>query len=556
MSSLLKEGFYRIPRFQRPYSWDRENIEDFWNDIVVNSDGDYFIGAMVVYRPSGSDTSFVVDGQQRLTTIVMILAAIRNGFRDAKLTDLAFGVQSMIERKDINNQSQYTLQTESSYPYFQEHIQSQEKPQADADPGDEEAALKDTFSWLCGNIKTTIESIQGDKTMTQAAAEKAVREKLSKIRDKILAIKVIYIDLDNEDDAYLIFETINTRGKDLSPADLIKSYLTKLLKPVNKHVDIAKDSWTKMVSTIEGSQANFTVTTFLHHYWLARYEYVTAKNLYKDIKRKVNRENAKEFLDTLVSDAAVYRGIQEPSFKVWGKSEWKIRESLEALNLFRLQQPLPMLLAIMHCYEHTKLKQGQVEDILNAIESFHFVFTAVTSQRSSGGISMMYALHARDLLRAKDNSEKTAVLLALKKKLKDKLPEYAEFEPAFLKLAYSKSFTKQKKIVQYVLTWLDRNEGSGVSLDYTQMTIEHLSSQSGSLSSELIANIGNLLLCEKEFNSKVLAAKTFAEKKAALTKSKVSFDAAVKNASAWGQKEIESRAKEMANTAYFQIWKI
>jgi len=42
---VLESGFYRIPRFQRPYSWDRENIEDFWKDVVINSDADYFIGS-------------------------------------------------------------------------------------------------------------------------------------------------------------------------------------------------------------------------------------------------------------------------------------------------------------------------------------------------------------------------------------------------------------------------------------------------------------------------------------------------------------------------------
>jgi len=122
INDILKGGFFKIPRFQRPYSWDRENIDDFWNDIVVNSDSDYFIGSMVVYKPDHSDVSFVVDGQQRLTTIIMILAALRNAFRKNGSNDLALGIHALIERPDISNQSQYSLQTETSYPYFQEHI--------------------------------------------------------------------------------------------------------------------------------------------------------------------------------------------------------------------------------------------------------------------------------------------------------------------------------------------------------------------------------------------------------------------------------------------------
>ena len=51
--NLLETAFYKIPRFQRPYSWDRENVEDFWNDAVVADDPDYFIGSFVLYRSKG-----------------------------------------------------------------------------------------------------------------------------------------------------------------------------------------------------------------------------------------------------------------------------------------------------------------------------------------------------------------------------------------------------------------------------------------------------------------------------------------------------------------------
>jgi uncharacterized protein with ParB-like and HNH nuclease domain len=128
IKDILESGFYRIPRFQRPYSWDRDNIEDFWNDVVVNADSDYFIGSMVVFKPQNSDTAGVVDGQQRLTTITMILAALRNELKSNSFTDLAGGIHNLIERRDINNKTQYVLQTETSYPYLQDHIQNEGLP--------------------------------------------------------------------------------------------------------------------------------------------------------------------------------------------------------------------------------------------------------------------------------------------------------------------------------------------------------------------------------------------------------------------------------------------
>ena len=277
IKDILESGFYRIPRFQRPYSWDRENIEDFWNDVVVNGDADYFIGSMVVFKPQHSAIAGVVDGQQRLTTITMILAALRNALKDNGLTNLAGGVHNLIERRDINNQPQYVLQTETSYPYLQDHIQNDDVPQTAPVVGDEEFALKSCFDFITSHIGDTIKGLRQDKTISKNQIDSKVLTTLTGIRDKVLGLKLIFIDLDNEDDAYLIFETLNTRGKDLMPADLVKSHLTKLLKPSNKNVDHTKDAWNSMVEVIEGSSADLSVSNYLHHYWLSRHEYVTGE---------------------------------------------------------------------------------------------------------------------------------------------------------------------------------------------------------------------------------------------------------------------------------------
>src|ERR1035437_7340293 len=176
IADILNSGFYQIPRFQRPYSWERENIEDFWTDVFVNSGPDYFIGSMVVYKPENSDVAFVVDGQQRLTTITMLLAALRNAFEENNFPDSAAGIQSLIERKDIDNKNQYSLQTETSYPYFQEHIQSARPAEVEPEIGREEAALSLTFNFFTSQFKDTTNAIKGDKSLDA----KTIRETLHK----------------------------------------------------------------------------------------------------------------------------------------------------------------------------------------------------------------------------------------------------------------------------------------------------------------------------------------------------------------------------------------
>jgi uncharacterized protein with ParB-like and HNH nuclease domain len=73
---LLEGGFYKIPRFQRPYSWNKENVDDFWTDAIASEEKDYFTGSFVIYREhQNADAFMIVDGQQRLTTIPKLTSA-------------------------------------------------------------------------------------------------------------------------------------------------------------------------------------------------------------------------------------------------------------------------------------------------------------------------------------------------------------------------------------------------------------------------------------------------------------------------------------------------
>src|SRR2546422_5504790 len=153
VKNLLETSFYRIPRFQRPYSWDRENVDDFWADAVVAEDPDYFIGSFVLHKSkSNPDTLFVVDGQQRLTTITLLLAAVRDHLDGLAKKDLATGVQKLIERPDINNEQQFVLQSETPYPFLQEYIQKYGAAELPASSGAEEDALKAAFDYLKNQV--------------------------------------------------------------------------------------------------------------------------------------------------------------------------------------------------------------------------------------------------------------------------------------------------------------------------------------------------------------------------------------------------------------------
>lgn len=556
--TTLSSGYYKIPRFQRPYSWTRENIQEFWDDVVRDNPDDYFIGSMVVFK-AGSQRFGVVDGQQRLTTIMILLAVIRNALAEHKLKDLAQGIQNLIERRNIDNKPEYVLSTETSYPFFQDRILKFGAPDVPVEPMREEESLHVAYDQLNSLVKAVTDSLKADVSVRKEVMLQNLKQKLIQIRDALLSLKVIFVKLDDEDDAYIIFETLNTRGKDLSLTDLVKNHVTKHLKAKTASVDQTKVKWEKILETIEGSSVDLSTDTFIHHFWLSRFDYLPQKKLFKVLKRRVTKPEARRFLDYLVSDSAIYRSIHEIGFGKWSKQEKQVCESLKAFQLFRVQQQTPCVLSLVRAYKAKKFKKKTLEDALVAIERFHFLFTAVTSQRSSGGISAMYASLARRLFESADVNESLRVIKELKSKLRDRVPSLEEVKALFPEIVYTDNITKARSLVKYILARFDRQLSPSVTIDYDSMTIEHLVSQSqigtDGLTEDIVGQLGNLILVSEDLNKK-LKNKPFSEKKPILQAAGCRLPREISNAPDWTAQDIVSRTGALAVESYTKLWKI
>jgi len=238
------------------------------------------------------------------------------------------------------------------------------------------------------------------------------------------------------------------------------------------------------------------------------------------------------------------------------KDELEIRDSLAAMNRFRIKQQLPMVLAVIRHLEDEALKIKHVRNVLTAIENFYFAFTAVASQPSSRGISFMYASNVRNLYSAR-GPRKVSLLKEFKKKLADKRPPLAEFVARFAELKYSTVFAKQTPLVKYILSRIYERSSPGLAIDREKMTIEHLIPESPakapSLADDQIASIGNLILVTQKINNK-LANKTFTEKKSMLKSCNVWVDDVITNAQTWGPSEIQNRATLLADEAFNDVW--
>lgn len=558
IKELLGADYYVIPRFQRPYSWDSDNIADFWNDVVVSKQADYFIGSMVVYTMAGK--LGVVDGQQRLTTIMILLSCLRNALQESGFKDQAAGLHKLIERENIENQREFVLQTQTSYPYFQDQVLSQEFTGSPVQIRKEEERIKAANEQFSKLLDEMLASIDSDPTLSPKKRIAEKQKKLVEIRDSVLSLKLILVTLDSEEDAYLIFETLNTRGKDLALADLVKNQFTKLIKQKNKGLDQVSLKWTRIRETIEGKR-ELDTDTFIYHWWLSTQEYTAQKNIYKEFRRLVTEKSARNFLDELTVAADQYRAIHDPDYWNWDKQHAAVRASLGALNLFRVRQQVPVTLSLVRAYKASTIKQSQLIKALGEIESFHFIFTAVTSQRSSGGISQMYASLARLIYGVKDPQSATPVLRQLTKKLQERIPSEEEFSLQFAEVAYTSTLTKERGLVKYILGKISRNARHAFSADLDDLTIEHLVPQSriGSdgWDDAIVGSLGNLVLVSKELNHK-LENKPYKEKKAILLKAgyEQMLPADFWSADALTPKLISGRTQELARLGYQKVWKI
>src|SRR5262249_18579455 len=160
---------------------------------------------------------------------------------------------------------------------------------------------------------------------------------------------------------------------------------TKCIPKKTQTVDTVRDRWRTLMEVIEGSSASISVDSFIHHHWLSTRDYVGAKSLFRAIRSSIKKAEASRYLNDLIEEAPIYRDIFEPRSAKWVTHEAAIRDSLHALTVFQVRQASPLVLSVMACLRNGTLKPKHVADALNAVEVFHFEFTAITSQSSSGG---------------------------------------------------------------------------------------------------------------------------------------------------------------------------
>lgn len=541
---LLTDGMYIIPDYQREYDWEEEQICEFIDDIKeIHNNESYFIGHMVFEGKRNGVSFTVIDGQQRITTITIMLCCLRDIFYARNENDLGNGINDKyIFSINDDNEKFARLINDMPYPVLQARVQNI------PDEKDNNVIPQKNGEKKIINAYNKISSL----------FQKYTIDELKSFRDKILDLETVSVVAEGVSNACTIFMTLNSTGKDLTPLDLVKSLIFSKYKKVPL-VNEPNDTWKVINDNIKQN------SKFLNNFYASRYKKVSDRRIFKEIEGTIksldsnnNGAGAKEFLQQMLTDSEIYKLIIEPLQSQWEKNDYEIYESIFAITKqFKIQVSNSFLIALIRDYKEGKISKKMCMKVLSVMERFHFINNAVCSSRSSG-LDLLYAKFAHALYQAGIKQDKHVIINCVCQDLTNKIASVSDFSANVdNKLYYTKVDEKQKELVKYVLIKMERKKNKHSIPIAT--SIEHVypeTPQTMTLAdSNLIKNIGNLVLLEDDINSKI-GNKEYNEKKTyVLNKSKMITAKQLFNTyNNWKDTEIKLRRDDLIKEMYETMW--
>jgi len=559
---------YIVPRFQREYSWTKDEVSELWHDVINNLrfeansiiNYEYFIGSLVLIGEDKSSELQIVDGQQRLTTITLLLSALVETFKNAGETNLANGIYSTyIEGKDLKFKPFFKLENENPKPFLQESIQHITKKD-NIPENKEEKTLWEAYTYFINKFK--IDQLRKDikfwNDLPGTNSQKLISI-LEAIRDQILLnLKVIYITVTNEDDAYMIFETLNARGKNLSSVDLIKNDLFKQLNGTHPD-DTAKRVWKKIQINLASRVNKVNFETFFRHFWLSKYNFITESKIYKNFKIESNKSGFThhDFLMDLSKEAELYNKIANPQKTDWpDQNDSQIYRSLYALGLFQIIQIRTFILALINKREERLIAHSDFCKILDQMEKFHFKYSAVCSLKMNI-FEGKYSKTARDLRKSTNKPQSKLIIDQLIQFYTEKEPTYDQFKNKLSEIKYTTQYTRDKRIIQYIFSKIENTLRQTNELAISNISLEHIDPQSKQNGN--FGWLGNLLPLDKSLNEDC-GDKKFIDKLMIYSKSDLlvvkEFLVMYSLEANWNQTNQEKWFDFISDKAYNTIWKV
>ena len=543
---LMGNGLrFEIPKFQRDYSWTSEQWDDLWqdfNNLLTQDETEHYMGYLVLQTNDNKNFQ-IIDGQQRLTTMSIIILGVLKCLND--LAENNNDPVDNIKRKEtllnsyigvinpvtlISNNKLKLNRNNDDY-YRSNMVLLRDLPVRNTNAS--EKLMRDCFNWYYERLKkkfTTGESLAGF---------------IDSIVDKLFFTEIKVSDQLN---AFKVFETLNARGVQLSSSDLLKNYLFSLVdenKDNNYEIEELENLWSSTLGKLGGNKFE----DYLRYYWNSYNKTVRKNYLFKTIKKNITtKKDAFELIRSLRDTADIFLAIQDSEDELW-KNDPEIKNALYELRLFQIKQTNSLFIA---GYKNLNIKTFTKLVKVCSIISFRYNII--------GGLNPNEQEEVYNTIALKITQEKSFDISDLQSIYISNL----SFENDF-SIKQFRNTSRNHKIVKYIFSKIElyksRNEIDPESDTYT---VEHILPESadeswGEFSNEevnrSIYRIGNLTLLEKKLN-KEAGTKDYEQKKQIFAKSNCKLTQNIPESfDTWNEDKLSSRQKKLAKDAK-SVWQI
>ncbi|QOW47694.1 MULTISPECIES: DUF262 domain-containing protein [Acinetobacter] len=537
-----------IPVYQRNYSWQNKHCAQLLNDLknlIAKPDTPHFFGSIVSSHMQGGkrEDYLIIDGQQRLTTISILLIAIVDLLRHKKVIPRDERLIDKITKKHLVDE------------YQEDQRKIRLKPIKD-DCKAFDALFEDESEWIEGsNVTSNFRYFR----------ERIINDKIDidDLYDAISRLQTIDIFLEKEDDPQLIFESLNSTGLELEEGDKIRNFILMGLSS-----DLQEKYYESYWNKIE-KNTQFKVSEFFKDYLtLQLNRTVVIKDIYFTFKEYVKKKNedVENLLKDLLEYSKLYAIILDPV--QYRKSFSSV---LVRLNQLEFTVIFPTLLAILKRWDRQNINDDEVNELLRITEIF--LFRRLIVGLATNALSKIFATLDKDIIkRMQSDSSATYVevykYVLLNKDESSRFPNDEEFEQAlFSRNIYAMS----PKNKAYLFSFLE-NEESKEQINVIERikdgtyTIEHimpqtlskvwqheLGEQAQQVHERWLHTLPNLTLTG--YNSKY-SNRPFKDKleiEHGFKDSNLRLNQYVRDCSQWTETEIKERRKRLSAKA-FKLW--
>jgi uncharacterized protein with ParB-like and HNH nuclease domain len=344
-----------IPLFQRTYSWDNKHLETLWADLtntMEEKETTHFFGSFVTMpepsSASGISKYIVIDGQQRLVTTTIFLAALRKRAEDIdKSSELK---NSIFEQYLTNKYAELSLDKNKVIPtQADREILSTVVNKPDT-LTDKEHKIAKAYYYFKGKLDAEIQDI----------------DQIKKIKNTLLnKFSIVDICLDKDDDPYLIFESLNAKGEPLTQADLVRNYLFMKISPNNQQ-EIYDTIWLPMQQRLNSSAVDF-----LRHYLARNGKLPNYNKVYSSVKAfsEGNFKDEKQVIE-YATDLSKYSEYYYRFINPEAEKDPEIRAYFASLNYLDVTTSYPLLLNLYNDLFMKKISKDEFVGFLSVLESY------------------------------------------------------------------------------------------------------------------------------------------------------------------------------------------